>query len=356
MSVRESLWKAAACLLGGTMGACALSSLVFPAAAQEKVWRVGLLTAGSEESEISGQSSWRSGLLQSLDRNGYRIGKNLELVARFATRDVDRLPDLAREIATAKVDVVVAISDASVRAMLAATEATPTVMVVGADPVAVGFVASMARPGGRVTGLAFQTYEGDVKRLQLLREAMPAARGFGYLRPPGSIPARATELLAEAARHLDVELTIRAVSRLEPAAYEAAFASMRGEAAAGVLIASTQVLANDVRRIGPIAQVLRLPIICEWDYMAINGCTLTYGHDRDYAHRRVGEYAARILKGAAPADLPVEQSDAWKLTINRRTAAAVGISTGRAPLGRAQESSPSRIRDKVAASAVRKFC
>jgi putative ABC transport system substrate-binding protein len=195
----------------------------------------------------------------------------------------------------------------------------------------------MARPGGRVTGLAFQTYEGDVKRLQLLREAMPTARRFGYLRPPGLIPARATELLTETARHLDVELTMRAVSKLEPAAYEAAFASMRGEAAAGVLIASTQVLANDVRRIGPIAQALRLPIICEWDYMASHGCTLAYGHDLDYAHRRVGEYAARILKGAAPADLPVEQSDAWKLTINRRTAAAVGLIVPPVVLARADE-------------------
>ena len=112
---------------------------------------------------------------------------------------------------------------------------------------------------------------------------------------------------------------------------------MRGEAAAGVLIASTQVLANDVRRIGPIAQVLRLPIICEWDYMAINGCTLAYGHDLDYAHRRVGDYAARILKGAAPADLPVEQPDAWKLTINLRAAAAVGLVVPPAVLARADE-------------------
>ncbi len=337
MSVRESLWKAAAYLLAGAMVAIALSSLVFSAVAQDKVWRVGLLTAGSEESEISTQSTWRAGMLESLDRNGYRVGRNLELVGRYAARDVNRLPDLAREIASAKVDVVVAVGNESVWAMLAATEATPIVMVVGADPVANGFVASMARPGGRVTGLAFQTYEGDVKRLQLLREAMPNSRWFGYLRPPGSIPARATELLAKAARHLDVELTIRAVSGLEPAAYEAAFASMRDEGVAGVLIASTQVLANDVRSFSPIAQALRMPIICEWDYMATNGCTLAYGHDLDYAHRRVGEYAARILKGAAPADLPVEQSDAWQFTVNLRAAASVGLTVPWTLLVRADE-------------------
>jgi putative ABC transport system substrate-binding protein len=272
MREHDSPWKVAACLLRGVMVVVALLSFALPAVAQEKVWRVGLLTAGSEELEISTRSTWRAGLLQSLDRSGYRIGKNLELVGRYAERDVNRLPDLAQEIATAKVDVVVAVGDASVRAMLAATEATPIVMVVGADPVAVGFVASMARPGGRVTGLAFQTHEGDVKRLQFLREAMPDARRFGYLRPPGPIPARAKELLVEAARNLGVELTIRAVSGLEPAAYEAAFASMRDEGAAGVLIASTLVLANDLRRFGPIAQALRLPIICEWDYMATNGC------------------------------------------------------------------------------------
>jgi ABC-type uncharacterized transport system substrate-binding protein len=314
-----------------------LCLLPLSAVAQQKVWRVGMLSVGTRVQVPGRQSTWRSGVLLGLDRNGFRVGKNLELVDRYAEGNLDRLPDLAREIAVADVQVVVAIADASVRAMLAVTKVTPIVMVVGADPVEVGFVASLARPGGRVTGLAFQTFEGDVKRLQLLHEAIPNARRFGYLRPPGPIPPRAAEALGGAARLLDIELTTRVVSELQPAAYEAAFSAMRSEGAVGVLIASTQELSFEAQRFGPIAQSLDLPTICEWDFMAQTGCVLAYGHDLDFAHRRVGEYVARILRGTPPTDLPVEQSDAWKLTVNQRTAARVGLVIPSTILVRADE-------------------
>ncbi len=337
MRRRDFAWQAAVHLLKGAMVAVALLSPALPAASQDKVWRVGLLSAGNEGQSPGAHSTWRSGVLLSLERNGYLVGRNLELVDRYAAGNMNRLPDLAREIAAANVDVVVAVTDASVRAMLAATKLTPIAMVVGADPVVAGFVASLARPGGTVTGLALQTFEGDVKRLQFLRETMPDARRFGYLRPPGPIPARATELLMQATHRLDIELTMHPVDRLEPTAYEAAFAAMRSEGDAGVLIASTQELSIDAQRFGPIAQSLGLPTICEWDYMAHTGCVLAYGHDLDYAQRRVGEYAARILKGTAPADLPVEQSDNWKLTVNQGAAARVGLSVPPSILARADE-------------------
>ena len=324
----------AKCVLHRVVIAVALLSLALPAAAQDKVWRVGLLNGGGGTQLPGAQLSWRAGVLLGLARNGYFIGNNLELVDRHAAGDADRLPSLAREIAAAKVDVVVAISDASVRAMLAATSATPIVMVVGVDPVALGFVVSLARPGGMVTGLAFQTFEGDVKRLQLLHDAMPDARRFGYLRPPGPSPA---ELLDEAARRLNIEVTTRSVDRLDQAAYEAAFAAMRGEGVAGVLIASTQALSSEAQQFGPIAQSFGLPTICEWEYMARIGCVLAYGHDLAASQCRVGEYAARILKGSAAADLPVEQPDAWKLTVNLGAAARVGVALPPSILARADE-------------------
>jgi putative tryptophan/tyrosine transport system substrate-binding protein len=233
-------------MLKGALIAATLLSLALPAASQDKVWRAGLLSGGTHAQLPGVHSTWRTGVLHGLEQNGFRIGKNLELVDRYAEGNLDRLPELSREIATNNVDVVVAIADPSVRAMLAATKVTPIVMVVGADPVEVGFVTSLARPGGRVTGVAFQIFEGDVKRLQLLREAMPQARRFGYLRPPGTIPARATEALADAARRLDIELITRVAARLEPAAYDAAFSAMRSEGASGVLVASTQQLSFDV--------------------------------------------------------------------------------------------------------------
>jgi putative ABC transport system substrate-binding protein len=270
--------------------------------AQEKVRRVGLLSNGNPALAAGQSSTWRDAVLLSLDQNGYRVGLNLELVDRYSEGHVDRLPGLTQEIAAASVDVVIAITDASVRAMPAATKATPIAMVVGGDPLANGFVASMARPGGRVTGLAFQVPEGDAKRLKLLRDALPDARHFGRLGPHGQVPARSAELLADAASRLGIELTMRQVARLEATEYAAALLAMRGAGVAGVLIASSQAWAGG----------RGLPTICEWGFMARAGCVLAYGLDIDYAQRRVGWYAARILKGAAAADLPVEQSDAMK--------------------------------------------
>jgi len=174
-------------LLSKAAIAVALASFALPVASQDKVWRVGLLSAGTTQA-AGAPTSWRSGALLSLERNGFREGSNLQLVDRYAAGNVGRLPDLAKEIVAANVDVIIAITDTSVRAVLAVSKATPIVMVVGADPIEAGFVSSLARPGGRVTGITFQTFEGDAKRLQLLREAMPSARRFALLRPPGPVP------------------------------------------------------------------------------------------------------------------------------------------------------------------------
>jgi putative tryptophan/tyrosine transport system substrate-binding protein len=337
MRRHDASWKAVKYALDKVVVAFALLSFALPAAGQDKIWRVGLLSNGSSTQLPGQQSSWRGELLSSLAQGGYRLGRNLELVDRYSDGDVGRLPDLAREIAAASVDVVVAVSDPATGAMMAATQKTPIVMVVGDDPVAGGFVTSMARPGDRVTGLALQTSEGDVKRLQILSAAMPNARRFGRLGPPGQVPARAAELLMSAAGQLHIELTIGTVSQLKPTDYAAALAVMRGAGVAGLLIASSQAWGPNAPLVGRVAEEVGLPTICEWDYMARVGCTLAYGHDIVPAQRRIGEYAVRILKGAAPADLPVEQSDAWKLTINMTALARLGLTLPRELLVRADE-------------------
>jgi putative ABC transport system substrate-binding protein len=337
MKRRDALWKTAVHLLDGAIFAVVLLSLTVSATAQEKVRRVGLLSNGTLVPATAQQSTWRGGLLQALGENGYRPGVNLELVDRYSDGHADRLPGLAREIAAAGIDVVVAVSDVAVRAILTATQATPIVMVVGDDPVAAGFVASMPRPGGNVTGLAFQNFEGDVKRLQLLRETIPDAHRFGRLAPPGQVPARAVELTMGAANRLDVELTMRQVDRLESTQVAAALAAMRADGVAGVLVAASQAWAADGPLVGQIAQEQGLPTICEWEYMARSGCVLAYGHNLAYAHRRAGWYAARILKGTAPVDLPVEQPDEWRLTVNLKAAARLGLTIPPSILARADE-------------------
>ena len=122
-----------------------------------------------------------------------------------------------------------------------------------------------------------------------------------------------------------------------PAEYAAAFAAMRNEGVAGVVVAATQATASYAPQLATSAARNGLPTICEWDYMARAGCVFGYGHDLAYAQRRVGEYVARILKGAAPAELPVEQSDAWKLTVNLKAAAQLGLTVPQSILVRADE-------------------
>src|SRR5690242_14096776 len=142
------------------------------------MWRVGLLSNGLFPQSMSG--SWRESLLRELARNGFDEGKNLEFFDRYSQGYSERLPALAREIGDQQVDVIVAISSPSVKAALAATKTTPIISI-GSDPVTDGLASSYAHPGGRVTGIVFQVAEGDAKRLELLREALPSARRFGFL-------------------------------------------------------------------------------------------------------------------------------------------------------------------------------
>ena len=320
-----------------TTVALALLSLAVPAWAQQKVRRVGLLTNGSSAPTPGRRATWADDVLVGLESEGYRLGVNLELVVRLSDGDTRRLPGLAQEIAEVGVDVVVAVSDDSVTAMLAASKTTPIIMVAGGDPVAKGVVASMARPGGRVTGITLQIYPGDVKRLEFLREALPNSRSFAVLVPPWVPREQGDELLMGAARRLNIELSIRAVAALGAPEYAMAFEAMRRDAVAGVLVAASQAWFGNPASVGQIAQEHGLPTICEWDFMARTGCVFAFGHNLTYAWRRTGWYAAQVLKGALPAELPVEQSDAWKLTVNLEAAGRLGLTIPPSLLARADE-------------------
>jgi putative ABC transport system substrate-binding protein len=318
------------------VGAVAAWPLAAPmqqaAAAGKKMWHVGLLSNSPPPTGVT--TTWRGEVLGILGQQGFEIGRNLELVERYSEGHADRLLLLARELDAASVDVIVAISRESVRAVLAATKTTPIVMVVGEDPVAMRIVASLARPGGRITGIVLQTSEGDVKRLQLLNEAIPHGRRFGYLGMSYEAVSK-REALVRAADRLGVGLTMRSVDG--PGDYEQAFVAMRNEGAAGVVIGANQPLAADAARVVDGAVEQQLPTMCEWDYMARIGCVFGFGHNLAYAQRRVGDYVARILKGAVPSELAVERSDAWKLTINLQAARRLGLTIPASLLARADE-------------------
>ena len=168
-----------------------------------------------------------------------------------------------------------------------------------------------------------------------MREATPGARHFGYLGMAYQTTNPTAEAMTVAAAQLGVELTARWIDG--PADYPVAFGAMSKAGVAGVVIGAAQPLASDALRVAASAADNALPTICEWEYMARAGCVLSYGHDLTYAQRRVGEYVARILKGAVPSDLPVEQSDAWKLTVNARAAQRLDLVLPPAILARADE-------------------
>lgn len=280
------------------------------------------------------QTTWQGETLRVLAENGFNLNKNLKLVDRYSDGNPDRLPRLASEITAAGVDVIVAVSDPSVRAAMAASAGTPIVMVVGEDPIAAGFVRSHARPGGRVTGVFFQTTEGDAKRLELLSQALPRARRFGLLVPRGKGP-RSAERITQAAKALQVDLISHIVA--DPSEYPTAFAAMKKAGAAGVLVAASQAWGDNIVQVVAAAKQYGLPTTCEWTFQAQAGCVFGYGHDLPYAQRRVGEYAVRILRGASPAELPVEESDRWKLVVNLKAAKALAIALPSGILARADE-------------------
>jgi putative ABC transport system substrate-binding protein len=301
---------------------------------QEKVRRVGLLSNGSETPQPGVPTTWHGELLRVLAANGFHRGKNLELLDRYSDGDVDRLKPLAREIAGVGVEVVLAVGSLATRAVLAAGETASIVMITGDDPVTAGFVVNFARPGGRVTGLHFRTGEGDAKRLELLREALPGARRFGFLKYRGAAP-RTLEAVLQASRQLGVTLVVHPVEY--PGEYPAALDAMKKEGVAGVLVQAAQAFASSVLPLATAANARGLPTMCEWEFMARAGCMLGYGHDLGYAQRRAGEYVARILKGATAAHLPVEQSDAWRLTVNLGIASRLGLTIPTTILARADE-------------------
>jgi len=307
-----------------------LLALAAPAAAAEKVWRVGLLANSLPPS--GRMTTWRGELLAILHQHGFDLGRNLELVERYSDGQADRLPSLARELDAAGADAILATTLESVRAAVAATRSRP--IVIGDDPVALGIVASFARPGGRVTGLVFQTPEGDAKRLQLLSEAIPSGRRFGYLGMSFE-SGRKIEAITRAADQFGVALTTRLVEG--PAQYGTAFEAMRKDGAAGVVIGENQPLSSDSARVVAAAGAQGLPTICGWQSMARDGCVFGFGHDLAYGQRRAAEYVARILKGTAPSELPVERLDAWKLTVNLKAASQLGLTIPPSHLARADE-------------------
>jgi putative ABC transport system substrate-binding protein len=308
-------------------------ALALPSSAQEKQWRLGYLSPGPTESRLPG--SVRKTAMEALAEQGFLEGRNLELISLAAEGDVGRLPQLAEKLAQERVDVVIAVGALAARAARSAAPNTPVVLSFsGEDPVKAGLAASLARPGGVVTGIYFQGIETDAKRLELLREALPRARVLGFLASPTLEQERA-ELLAQTAAKLGVTLTTRIAHR--PSDYSAAFEDFKAAGAQGVLVMATTFFGREAPKLSGLAMQHGMATICEWDYMARQGCVMGYGADLVALRRLTADYVARIFNGASAADLPIQQPNRFVLAVNVRAAMQLKIQLPTALLLRADE-------------------
>jgi putative ABC transport system substrate-binding protein len=309
----------------GCIVTLALSLLAAPLAADAqqatKVHRVGRLNGGSPPSNPDPSlEAFRQGLRDL----GYVEGQNIVIEDRYAEGRAERLPDLAAELVRLKVDVIVVAGTPGTRAAQHATRALPIVGVVLADPIGTGFAASFARPGGNITGLAFQNTDLSTKRLELLKEAVPRVTRIAVLwdiHNPAS--ASAVRAMEEPARSLGLQLHLLEVQG--PHDFDSAFDAVHKERAQALFQMGSPLFNTHRKTIVDLVAKSRLPTSCEQRVFVVEGCLMAYGPSFADMWRRAATYVDKLLKGASPADLPIEQSTKFELVINLKTAQALGL-------------------------------
>jgi putative tryptophan/tyrosine transport system substrate-binding protein len=312
----------------------ALLAAPLAAAAQQvaRVYRIGFLIAVSPSLVPTRVEAFRRGA-QAL---GYVEGKNLLIELRSAEGKFDRLPALAAQLVDLNVDVIVTAGPMDTRAAKAATSTIPIVMTWDQDPVGNGFVASLARPGGNITGLATLAPEISGKQLELLKEIVPGLSRvafLGNLTEPGS--AQASRELEAAARSLGVQLQHSDVRR--PEDIEIAIRAASRARAHAILVLTSPVTGAFRGRVVTLAIEHRLPAIYYRRDFVEAGGLMSYGVSQEDLDRRAATYVDKILKGARPAELPVEQPTRFELVINLKTAKALGLTIPASMLLRADQ-------------------
>ena len=315
-----------------------LLALCHPAAAQQpkKVPRIGYLSTADAATD----SARAEGIRLALRELGYIEGQNIAIEYRYAEGKVDRAPELAAELVRLKVDIIVVASgDPWIRAAKNATKTIPIVMTgLGSDPVRAGLVESLARPGGNVTGLTALNRELGGKRLELLKEAVPKLSRVAVLYDPANPPSlhEVKELLPADARALKLTIQpweIRAVDD-----FEKVFAALNKQRPDGLYaLTAGGVMRPNQKRIVDFALKSRLPSVYSSRESVEAGGLMSYGADLADGYRRVAIYVDKILKGAKPADLPVEQPTKFELVINLKTAKQIGLTIPPNVLARADK-------------------
>ena len=321
----------------GGIVAIGVTFALFGAVAQaqqvKKVHRIGFISSVSSET----YSHLYKAFLQGLRDLGYVEGQNIVIEARWAEGKTDRLPELAAELARLKVDLIVSTGGTvTALAVKKAITTIPVVFTAGGDLTKVGLIASLARPGGNLTGFSLLTVELGTKRLELLKETFPKVRRVAVLGNPTNA-AYATQVseAQSAAKALGLQLQI--LEARGPEDFESAFAAMTRERA-GALLTSTDAMFNAQRqRIVELAAKSRIPAIYEFKEFVEAGGLMSYGTNIVNVYRRVAVYVDKILKGAKPGELPVEQPTNFEFFINLKTAKQIGVTIPPNVLARADK-------------------
>ena len=318
-----------------TVVALLMLTLPLAAGAQQtpKMYRVGIL--GDKASDPSETRLWQA-FLAGLGERGWNEGVNILIEYRWVEGNAARLPELAADLVRLKVDLIVARGSFFTGALKAATSSIPIVFIAHADPVATGHVASLARPGGNITGLSALQTELGPKGLELLSTVIPAAKRIAVLwhpDTPSTIPG--LKALQEPARMLRLQLQrvgARTVGELE-----GAFSTMTRDGAQAVLVLGTPFFITARQRLAELAIAHRLPTMFQGRPYVEAGGLMSYYPNHEDLCRRAAVYVDKILRGAKPADLPVEQASKLELVINGRTAVAIGLRIPPSVLLRADE-------------------
>jgi len=318
--------------------ALALGGLFSPVAAEAqqaaKVARIGFLATN-----LAASPHMAEAFRQGLRDLGYVEGRNLAIETRDAGGKHERLPALAAELVALKVDVIVAGSTPGALAAKQATGTLPIVFTAAADPVTDGLVTSLARPGGNVTGLSSLTPELVGKRLEQLTQAVPGVTRVAALWQPGGAGERTDRDTLKgadvAARALGVRLQV--VDARGPEDFDRAFSDMTRARAGALTVLGSAMFNSERSRLVNLAAKHRLPAVYQWREFVDTGGLMSYGANLADLNRRAAVYVDKILKGAKPGDLPVEQPTKFELAINLKTAKALGLTIPQSVLGRADE-------------------
>ena len=299
-----------------------------------KIFRIGFL----DSSTASGMAVLIDAFRQEMSKLGWIEGRNITIEFRFAEQKLERLPELAVELVRLKVDLIVVVSTPPALAAKSATTTIPIVMTNAGDPVAAGLVASLARPGGNITGFSGLAPELNTKRLEVLNDTVPKLVGVGVLRPVGASIGQDLQLKELRPAALALKLRLEEIeTHADAKGLESAFKSAKQKQIGAIMTTGSRPFFAERKRIVELAVKYRLPAIYFQKDFVDQGGLMSYGVNYDDLFRRSAHYIDKILKGAKPADLPVQQATKFEFVVNLKAAKQIGLTIPNRVLERANK-------------------